>query len=143
MIRDFSPDDLDVLNPLDIYSREENTKEHILNFYNSPDVICKSLLAVHDELLAVLGGIVNAHTLTLFAYVDKNVEKYPIQYHRTSERFFLDVVKQLGIKRVQSVIFADNKKALAQHFLWGFQVEGYMRCSSPLGEDELLLARIF
>lgn len=141
MIRDFNPSDLDAIIPLDVYAREIDTKKAILGVYESPNVICKTLLAVHEEILAILGAFIDGTTMTLFAYVDKNVLRYPIRYHRESERFFMDVVRQLGIRRVQSVIFADNEEAIKQHLAWGFKIDKYIRSRDM--NDELLLVRNF
>jgi hypothetical protein len=143
MISKFLPEHLEQVDPLDVYSGENNTKKLILEVYEAPGSHIRTLFSVRGEVLAVFGGFANGHKMSIWAYASKLIYKYPKQYHSSMLKVIEEASKEFSLVRMESVIFADNIVALKQHKALGFEVEGLMRRSGPKGQDEILLARIF
>lgn len=138
----YLPEHIQTMDLLECFEKEHGVKDLILQLREAPDTIRKTLLSVRGEALAVIGGFVTYRTVNIWAAVSKLVRDYPKGYHKVLGQEIDLLFKEHDILRVQSVLFADNAKAIKQHRLWGFEVEGLLRKAGPNGEDQLIMAKV-
>jgi hypothetical protein len=143
MIREFELDDLNHITPLEVYNGELQTEELIIDVYEAPGSHIKTLTTPDSDVLAIFGGLTHNHILTIWAYLDRQITKYPLLFHRSAKKLLNEIVKETGVERVQSYIFANNTASLKQHIKLGFDIEGLLRKNGPLKQDEIILARVY
>lgn len=141
-IRAFEKADIIHMDLLPYYSREIDTKGSILGMVEAPDSIRRTLLTVRGEVLAVVGGLIHYQAMSVWAAVSINILKHPKAYHKGMAELIDRTIDEFNLARVQSIVAADNLKAVKQHKLWGFVCEGLMRKSGPGGKDEYIFAKV-
>lgn len=131
---------LDFLVPLDVYDKD--AKETIERHCHNPKHAVYTLVKGF-QIVGVVGCCeTEKHVLSIWAIVDKSVERFPIFYHKSLRNLIDGHVDALGIRRVQSVVASSNDRAIAQHLKLGFEIEAHMLKSGPRGEDQFLFRRL-
>ena len=142
-VRPFKISDLFEMPPLlGCYEGDFDLPYKIATISRVPGVEVATVVA-DQRPIAVIGVTISDKVGSLWAAASEAVSKYAIGYHKALLKEIARVVEKYDLVRIQSMINADNEKALKQHLSMGFEIEGRLRRSSPLGKDELLLARIF
>ena len=132
--------DLPVL--LGCYEGDFDLPNRITALFGVPGSLMHTLMN-GEQPIAVVGGVLNKHILTIWAAASEAVKEHGFGYHRAVLRLLGNTVRETGVKRVQSLVNANNEAAIAQHRAMGFECEGLLKMSGPNMQDEFLFARIY
>ena len=87
-------------------------------------------------LLTLWPGVEEAWLLT-----SPLVEKYPVWFHRTVDRYLHDKEIELGLRRIQMTVHQDHETGKRWAERLGFACEARMAKYGPQGHDYYLYAR--
>lgn len=103
-----------------------------------------TILSDKNEIVGIIGANpVFHHSATYWAYLGKQVRKYPKDLHKLLLEYIESVARAFNLTRVQTFVNTDNEAAIRHNERMGFTSEGILRKFGFDGKDQHIFSRVF
>lgn len=136
-------EDLDAINPLEVYSENTRAYQGALVATLGPEYAFTVLAPDGVTPLAVTCGVPHYPKVwEITAFADKLVAKYPVHYARAMRKLLNRVFEKHQLNRAFIYVRADALWATAWANAMGFSFEGKVRKHGEDGTDHYLFAKV-